>query len=122
MKEQARKRFSWATVARQWTEEYFGAAGGAAAARDAAADAGAARGDEGAADGAARARARRGPSSTSRWAWGRRRRRPSRRRRQETAADETAAEEERLERELVELRAERPSLEARVRSLEALYG
>ena len=32
MKAQARKRFSWATVARQWTEEYFGAAGGAAAA------------------------------------------------------------------------------------------
>ena len=32
MEEQARKRFSWATVARQWTEEYFGAAGGAAAA------------------------------------------------------------------------------------------
>ena len=41
---------------------------------------------------------------------------------EETAADETAAEEERLERELVELRTERRALEARVRSLEALYG
>ena len=114
MKEQARKRFSWATVA-PVDRKYFGAAGGGGS-DAAAADAGAARGDEGAADGAARARARRG----------RRRHRggpgggggPAGGCGRGGASTETAAEEERLERELVELRTERRALEARVRSLE----
>jgi len=120
MKEQARKRFSWATVARQWTEEYFGAAGGAAAATPpppTPAPPAATKAPPTARR--ARARAARpvvdievglGAAAAQQAAS------------EETAADETAAEEERLERELVELRTERRALEARVRSLEALYG
>ena len=119
MKEQARKRFSWATVARQWTEEYFGAAGGAAAATPPPTTPAPPAATK-APPTARRARAARpvvdievglGAAMASQQVAA-----------AEAASDETAAEEERLERELVELRAERRALEARVRSLEALYG
>ena len=100
--EQARKRFSWATVARQWTENLAPPAPAAATPPPTTpAPPAATKAPPTARRARARLRGRRrhrgGPGGGE----------ASQQVAAETASDETAAEEERLERELVELRAGR---------------